>query len=121
MFVANFERMGGFDAERKLLCRPGKHNLPNLTPLWANGNLGGNSSHAVVAVICPLISEEMSDSKQALEAAAIEVENVAEVIGLLTVAAFGKWRDNRNIVLTKTNQVRVQSSKDIPGILDGEK
>jgi hypothetical protein len=43
-----------------------------------------------VAVICPLISEEMSDSEQALEAAAIEVENVAEVIGLLTVAAFGK-------------------------------
>jgi hypothetical protein len=32
----------------------------------------------------------MSDSEQALEAAAIEVENVAEVIGLLTVAAFGK-------------------------------
>ena len=31
-----------------------------------------------VAVICPLISEEMSDSEQALEAAAIEVENVAE-------------------------------------------
>ena len=74
-----------------------------------------------VALICPLISEEMSDSEQALEAAAIEVENVAEVISLLTVAAFGKWRDNRNIVLTKTNQVRVQSSKDIPGILDGEK
>ena len=49
------------------------------------------------------------------------MENVAEVISLLTVAAFGKWRDNRKIVLTKTNQVRVQSSKDIPAILDGEK
>ena len=74
-----------------------------------------------VALICPLISEKMSDSEQALEAAAIEVDNVAEVIGLLTAAAFGKWRDERNIVLTKTNQVRVHSSKDIPGILDGEK
>jgi diacylglycerol kinase family enzyme len=74
-----------------------------------------------VVVICPLISEEMSDSEQALEAAAIEVENVAEVIGFLTAAAFGKWRDDRNILLTKTNRVRVQSSKDIPGILDGEK
>ena len=63
----------------------------------------------------------MSDSEQALEAAAIEVDNVAEVIGLLTVAAFGKWRDKRNMVLTKTNRVHVQSSKDIPGILDGEK
>jgi diacylglycerol kinase family enzyme len=74
-----------------------------------------------VAVICPLISEKMSDSEQALEAAAIEVDNVAEVIGLLTAVAFGKWRDERNIILTKTNQVCVQSSKDIPGILDGEK
>jgi diacylglycerol kinase family enzyme len=74
-----------------------------------------------VAVICPIISEEMSDSEPALEVAAVEVENVAEVVGLLTAAAFGKWRDNRNIVLTKTNQMRVQSSKDIPGILDGEK
>ncbi len=73
-----------------------------------------------VAVICPLISQEMSDSEQAFEAAAIEVGNVAEVIGLLTAAAFGKWRDDRNIVLTKTNRVRMQSSKDIPGILDGE-
>jgi diacylglycerol kinase family enzyme len=74
-----------------------------------------------VVLICPLISEEMSDSEQALEAAAIEVENVSEVIGFLTAAAFGKWRDDRNILLTKTNRVRVQSSKDIPGILDGEK
>src|SRR6266487_941896 len=74
-----------------------------------------------VAVICPLISQEMSDSEQALEAAAIEVENVAEVIGLLTTAAFGKWRHDRNILLTKTNKVRVQSRKDIPAMLDGEK
>src|SRR4029453_2715935 len=59
-----------------------------------------------VAVICPIISEEMSDSEPALEVAAVEVENVAEVVGLLTAAAFGKWRDNRNIVLTKTNQMR---------------
>ena len=69
----------------------------------------------------PSQSKEMADSEQALEAAAIEVDNVAEVIGLLTAAAFGKWRDERNVVLTKTNQVRVHSSKDIPGILDGEK
>jgi diacylglycerol kinase family enzyme len=74
-----------------------------------------------VAVICPLVSEEMSDSEQALEAAAIEVENVGEVIGLLTSAAFGKWRHDRNILLTKTNKVRVQSRKDIPAMLDGEK
>jgi diacylglycerol kinase family enzyme len=73
-----------------------------------------------VALICPLISEEMSDSEQALEAAIIDVESAAKLIGLATTAAFGKWRDNRNILLTKTKRVRVQSSKDIPATLDGE-
>ena len=31
--LANFERVRGFDAERKLLRRPAKHYLPNLTTL----------------------------------------------------------------------------------------
>jgi diacylglycerol kinase family enzyme len=73
-----------------------------------------------VALICPLISEEMSDWEQALEAAVIDVESAAEVIGLASTAAFGKWRDDRNIFLTKTMRVSVQSSKDIPATLDGE-
>jgi diacylglycerol kinase family enzyme len=74
-----------------------------------------------VVLICPLISEGMSDSEQALEAAVIDVESAGEVIGLATAAAFGKWRDDRNIILTKTKRVTVQSSKDIPAILDGER
>jgi diacylglycerol kinase family enzyme len=74
-----------------------------------------------LALICPLISEEMSDSEQALEAAVVDVENAADVIGLATAAALGKWRDDRNILLTKTKRVSVQSSKDIPAILDGER
>jgi diacylglycerol kinase family enzyme len=74
-----------------------------------------------VALICPLISEEMSDWEQALEAAVIDVESAADMIGLATTAAFGKWRDNRNIRLTKTKRVDVQSSKDIPATLDGER
>jgi diacylglycerol kinase family enzyme len=73
-----------------------------------------------VALICPLISEEMSDWEQALEAAVIDVESAAEVIGLASTAALGKWRDDRNIRLTKTKRVNVQSSKDIPATLDGE-
>jgi diacylglycerol kinase family enzyme len=73
-----------------------------------------------VALICPLISEEMSDWEQALEAAVIDLESAAEVIGLASTAAFGEWRDDRNIFLTKTKRVSVQSSKDIPATLDGE-
>ena len=75
----------------------------------------------VVAVICPLVSEQMSDSEQALEAAAIDVDNAAELLGLATAAAFGKWRDDENVTLTKTHQATVQSKKDIPLFLDGER
>lgn len=74
-----------------------------------------------VALICPLISEQMSDWEQALEAAVVDVESAAEVVRLATTAAFGKWRDDRNILLTKTKRVNVQSSKDIPATLDGER
>jgi diacylglycerol kinase family enzyme len=74
----------------------------------------------VLAVICPLVSGKMSDSEQALEAAAIDVENAAELLGLATAAAFGKWRDDESVTLTKTHEVTVQSSRDIPLFLDGE-
>jgi hypothetical protein len=49
MRLTNFECVCGLDAEWKLLRRPTKHNLPNLAPLWANGNFGANRS-SVVAV-----------------------------------------------------------------------
>jgi diacylglycerol kinase family enzyme len=80
-----------------------------------------NGEAEVVAVICPLVSEQMSDSEQALEAAAVDVENAAELLGLATAAAFGKWRDDESVTLTKTHQVTVQSKKDIPLFLDGER
>jgi diacylglycerol kinase family enzyme len=83
---------------------------------------GGTKGEAeAMALICPLISEEMFDSEQSLETAVIDIESAAEVIGLATSAAFGKWRDDRNVLLTKAKHVRVQSSKDIPAMLDGEK
>jgi diacylglycerol kinase family enzyme len=61
----------------------------------------------------------MSGSGQALEAAVVDVENAAEVLRLATAATFGKWRDDRKILLTKT-KLAVQSSKEIPATLDGE-
>jgi diacylglycerol kinase family enzyme len=80
-----------------------------------------NGEAEVVAVICPHVSEQLSDSEQTLEAAAIDVENASELIGLATAAAFGKWRDHESVTLTKTHRVTVQSNKDIPLFLDGER
>jgi hypothetical protein len=45
MRLANFQRVRSLDAEWKLLRCPTEYCLPNLTPLWANRNLG--SAHAV--------------------------------------------------------------------------
>jgi diacylglycerol kinase family enzyme len=84
-----------------------------------SGEMKGKAE--AIALICPLISEQMSDSEQAFEAAVIDVKSATEVIGLATTAAFGKWRDDRNVILTKTKRVDVHSSKDIPATLDGER
>ena len=54
-------------------------------------------------------------------AAVIDVESATEVIGLVTAAAFGNWCDVKNMLLTKARRVAVESSKDIPAILDGER
>lgn len=75
----------------------------------------------VLAITCPLVSQEMSDAEQALEAATIDIENATQLLGLATAAAFGKWRDQESVALTKTRHVTVQSSKDIPLFLDGER
>src|SRR5439155_8804877 len=66
---------------------------------------GAKGETEAVALICPLVSAEMSDSEQALEPAIIDVESAAEMVGLATTAAFGKWRDDINIHLTKTKRV----------------
>ena len=68
----------------------------------------------ILAVVCPLASQEMSDSEQAFEVAAIDVENAGKLLGLATAAAFGKWREDENVTLTKTRHVTVQSTRDVP-------
>jgi diacylglycerol kinase family enzyme len=80
-----------------------------------------NGEAEVVAVICPLVSQQMSDSEQALEAAAISVGSAAELFGLTTAAAFGKWRKDESVTLSRTQRVALRSSTDIPLFLDGER
>lgn len=55
------------------------------------------------------------------EVAAIDVENAGKLLGLATAAAFGKWREDENVTLTKTRHVTVQSTRDVPLFLDGER
>ena len=80
-----------------------------------------SSETEILAVVLRWYREEMSDSQQALEAAAIDVESAPELVRLATAAAFGKWRDDQSVMLTKTRQVTVQSTRDVPLFLDGER
>ncbi|HWH16442.1 MAG TPA: diacylglycerol kinase family protein [Candidatus Paceibacterota bacterium] len=74
---------------------------------------------ALVA-LCPLISTEMSDTAQGLEAAVIEVEDALGALSLASSAAFGAWRANEKVALTSTKHVTISAAEDIPIILDGE-
>ena len=47
--LRNCKVVHALDREWKLLLRPAEHNLPNLTPFWANRNFGADSS-GVLAV-----------------------------------------------------------------------
>ena len=47
--LRNCKVVHALDREWKLLIRPPEHNLSNLTPFWANGNFGADSS-GVLAV-----------------------------------------------------------------------
>src|SRR5207248_5224069 len=51
MRLANFQGVRGLDAEWKLLRCPTEHCLPNLTPLWANRNLGADRSNVAPSCI----------------------------------------------------------------------
>jgi diacylglycerol kinase family enzyme len=73
-----------------------------------------------VTVTCPLISEELADTERAFEAAALDVKNAGELLGLASSAAFGKWLDDEHVTMVKTKNVRVSSEKEIPVIIDGE-
>jgi hypothetical protein len=44
MRLAQFERLGSLETERKALRRPTENSLPKLTPWGADGNFGINTS-----------------------------------------------------------------------------
>ncbi|HRH24629.1 MAG TPA: diacylglycerol kinase family lipid kinase, partial [Candidatus Paceibacterota bacterium] len=73
-----------------------------------------------ISVVCPLISTTLADDRQVLEAAVIDVAGAGEVIELATAAAFGQWRDSRNVAIVNTKHVSVSATSHIPVILDGE-
>jgi diacylglycerol kinase family enzyme len=80
-----------------------------------------SGSAEAVAVICPLISQDMSLDDAALEAVALDPGSAAGLFGLAFHAAFDGWRNDRSVTREKVSSVTIRAHGDIPVILDGEK
>ncbi len=83
------------------------------------GELTGSAE--AVAIICPLISEDMDCDEPALEAVAVDPATAAGLFGLAFHAAFDGWRNDSSVTRAKVACVDVRAHGEIPVILDGEK
>jgi diacylglycerol kinase family enzyme len=100
----------------------GKIALDTMFAAKINYTLMGAESGEVEAlsITCPLVAETLADTWHGFEAAVIDVHDVGEVLGLATTAAFGSWREDKNIQVVRTSSAHITSGKNIPAILDGE-
>ncbi len=80
-----------------------------------------NGSAEAVAVICPLISQDMDCDETALEAVALDPTTAAGLFGLAFHAAFDGWRNDASVTRANVSCVDVRAHGEIPVILDGEK
>ena len=80
-----------------------------------------SGSAEAVAVICPLVSQALSDDERSLEAVALDPETAAGLFGLAFHAVFDGWRNDLSVTRVKTRTIRVDGHGDLPIILDGEK
>ena len=78
-------------------------------------------SAKAVAVICPLISQDMNLEDAALEAVALDPATAADLFGLAFHAAFDGWRNDSSVKRAKVRSVQVRAHGEIPVIFDGEK
>ena len=74
-----------------------------------------------VAVICPLISQELHVEDAVLEAVALDPSTAADLFGLAFHAAFDGWRNDTSVTRAKVRSVTVRAHGEIPVIFDGEK
>jgi diacylglycerol kinase family enzyme len=81
---------------------------------------GERQKAEALVFICPLTSRAMSSDAQALEAAALDVHDAADLLRLGFHAVTGDWRDTPGVEVTPCQTARIWASRAIPAILDGE-
>lgn len=82
---------------------------------------GGPREKAEAMVfMCPTTSRALADEEQALEAAALDVKGVADVVRLGLNALVRDWRDDPAVESRRCRRARLWSAQGIPAVLDGE-
>ena len=81
---------------------------------------GHTGSAEAITVTCPLVASELDEDQRLFQATVIDVNDAGDVLKLATAAAFGAWRELKNVEVVHTAGVMLSAEEDIPVILDGE-
>ncbi len=73
-----------------------------------------------LSLMCPLVSAQLHEDEQALEAAALDPSNALDIFRLGVNTVTGNWRNDPSVIVGRCRIGKVWAGGRIPAILDGE-
>jgi diacylglycerol kinase family enzyme len=73
-----------------------------------------------LSLMCPLVSAQLHEDEQALEAAALDPTNALDIFRLGVNTVTGNWRNDPSVIVGRCRIGKVWAGGRIPAILDGE-
>jgi diacylglycerol kinase family enzyme len=73
-----------------------------------------------LSLMCPLVSAELHEDEQALEAAALDPTSALDIFRLGISTVTGNWRNDPSVIVGRCRVGKVWAGGRIPAILDGE-
>ena len=73
-----------------------------------------------LSLMCPLVSAELHEDEQALEAAALDPTSALDIFRLGVNTVTGNWRNDPSVIVGRCRVGKVWAGGRIPAILDGE-
>lgn len=73
-----------------------------------------------LSLMCPLVSAQLHEDEQALEAAALDPTSALDIFRLGVNTVTGNWRNDPSVIVGRCRIGKVWAGGRIPAILDGE-
>jgi len=80
----------------------------------------GKGKTEALSLMCPLVSAQLHEDEQALEAAALDPANALDIFRLGVNTVTGNWRNDPSVIVGRCRVGKVWAGGRIPAILDGE-